>query len=184
MLQDNASDNPNPPPLPLRAPEVSVDTAKLEAELTLRTQTILRAVMRQVRITKWETEIDFIIRQVCVRFAYDDRGINLLPSQWRPGFAFPHGNWWQVLKYQLIGLVTLYYEAVKEHRLAEFEVHARRLEEMIDKGIKLYLLSPAEPAGFILRTQVEWEEIVIERERRKMEIMDNKERLRAKRLDG
>ena len=49
MLQENASDNPNIPALPLRSPKVSVETSALEAELTLRTKTILRQYMRDVR---------------------------------------------------------------------------------------------------------------------------------------
>lgn len=177
MLQDKSSANPNPPPLPLRAPQVSPAVGAFEAEITLRTQSILRNMQRQIKVTRHEAEIDKLARQVVVRFAYDDRGINMLPVSYRRAFADTSGRWWGVLRYQLVGLVFEYYRAVLTHELDVYERDARRLEEMLDKGIYSYLLSPAEPVGHILRTKEEWSVIVAEKARREQEILDNKDRL-------
>lgn len=183
MLQDNASDNPNTPPLPLRSPKVSVETSALEAELTLRTKSILRAVMQQVRVTKQETEIDALLRQVNVRFAYEGLGLNLLPMSYRPDFNYSHHLWWPTLKYQLVGLVHFYYEAIKDHQFKGYLASAGRLEVMIEGRIKNYKLSPGEPTGYILRTEAEWKTVTDEKERRKLEILDMQDRLAQARFD-
>jgi len=184
MLQDNASDNPNVPDLPMRAPKMGEVTAKLEAELTLRTQSILRKFQRIINVTKQETEIDFLLRQVCTRFAYDGRGLNVLPMNYRPGVNYSDQMWWPCLKYQLVGLVYTYYDAIKDHNIQPFLTSATRLEEMLDVGIREYKLSPGENFGFVLRTQAEWNAIKAAKAEREIEIFDNKERLREKRRGG
>lgn len=184
MLQDNASDNPNVPDLPMRAPKVAPDTAALEAELTLRTQSILRKFQRVIKVTKQETEIDFLTRQVCTRFAYDGRGLNVLPMNYRHGVNYSDKMWWPCLKYQLVGLVYYYYDAIKDHNMQPFLDSATRLEEMLDVGIREYKLSPGENFGFILRTNAEWNAIKEAKAKREIEIFDNKERLREKRRNG
>jgi len=169
--------NPSTPPLPLRALAVGKQTAEFEAEITLRTKTILRMYILQIRTTEWETEIDKLVRHVNVRLAYDNKGINLLPVYWRPAFNEPKQNWWIVLRYSLVGLVHLYYEAIVSHDLAAYESHAKRLEFMLDNQLYNFKLSPAEPSGYVLRTQDEWKAIVTERDRRAAEILDTKDRL-------
>ena len=176
-LDKDYDTNPNTPPLPMRAPDVGKLTAEFEAEITLRTKSILRAVMKQIPTTRWTTEIDKLIRQVNVRFAYDSLGLNQLPVHWRPGFNEAQHNWWVVLRYQLVGLVYLYYKAVADHDLGSYVRHANRLDEMVEGRIANYKLSPGEPSGYVLRTQKEWNDIVTESDRRETEILDNKDKL-------
>ena len=183
MLQENASDNPFLPALPMRAPKVAESTKALEAELTLRTKSILRAVMKQVVVTKQETEIDSLIRQVNIRFAYDQIGLNQLPMSFRPGFNYPHHLWWPTLKHQLCGLVYHYYHAIEHHQFKDYLIAAERLEEMIEGRILNYKLAFAEPCGYVLMTTEEWKAITDEKEQRKLEILENQDRIAESRLD-
>lgn len=183
MLQENASDNPNIPDLPMRAPKVAEQTAALEAELTLRTKSILRAVMKALHVTKQETEVDSLLRQVNVRFAYESIGLNQLPMSYRPGFNYPHHLWWPVLKYQLVSLVYYYYIGIEAHQFKGYLAVAERLEEMLDHGLHEYKLATAEPTGFILLTNKEWQDICKAKDLRKLEILDNQDRIAAARME-
>jgi len=175
MKRNYHSDKEN---LPHRELDVGKDTAATEAIHTNRVLAILNALALQLKgTTRHQTAIYKLIPLVTPRFAYDNSGKDRLPTHYRPGFNHPDHLWWPVLRYALCGLLATYYDAISLHRTGPFNEAATRFETFIEVGIKKFLLSPAEPAGYVLRTQEEWNTIKAAKARRETEILDNKDRL-------